>query len=95
MKEEEWLNYKLTEDNIEKMVNYVMQEDDIDEEEAEYLNKKKNNNSNDTISKILNFQMYKIFDERKSLNITRPEEEVDLLDDPDFDEFHDYVEQVI
>ena len=49
MKDEEWLNYKLKEDNIEKMVNYVMEENDIDEEEAEYLNKKKNNNSNDTI----------------------------------------------
>ena len=54
MKDEEWLNYKLKEDNIEKMVNYVMEENDIDEEEAEYLNKKKNNNSNDT---IMDFQM--------------------------------------
>ena len=39
--------------------------------------------------------MYKIFEEQKSLNITRPEEEADLFEDPDFDEFHDYIQQVI
>ena len=57
MTEEEWLDYKLREENIEEMVNLVMEENDYDAKEAEYLNKK-NFSSNDTIQKILDFKMY-------------------------------------
>lgn len=94
MNEEEWLNYKFSEEMIENTVKFVMEESDIEEEEAEYLNKR-NSSSNDTIQKILGFKVYQILEAQKNLNIKRPTAEEELLDDPDFDEFHDYIGQVI